>query len=44
MAANDPKRIHIIERASHNNICEVGGTVLEGDRIVLESGPKAAGR
>ena len=25
MAANDPKRIHIIERASHNNICEVGG-------------------
>ena len=25
MAANDPKRLQIIERATHDNICEVGG-------------------
>ena len=25
MAANDPKRMQILEKATHNNICEVGG-------------------
>ena len=30
MAANDPKRFQIIERATHNNMCEVGGGLYWG--------------
>ena len=42
MAANDPKRFQIIERATHNNMCEVGGGLYWGRSSRSSRRPKSS--